>query len=67
MALHIARTSAPLISVGGIGDEKRHWKLPSWFRKTPPTAKRDSDGMNEASTFHFKHSMRGGGQEARDG
>lgn len=56
----IARTSVEFISIGGIGHEKIHRKLPLELRRTPPIADRSIDRLWEASIFHFRMEEGGG-------
>lgn len=60
IARWIARTSALLISMNGIGEEKRHIKFPEWFLSTPPIAEHDSSSFTDASTFHLIKFVTGG-------
>ena len=60
MAQWMAKTSAELISIGGIGHENRHMKEPTLFRRTPPMALRLHLGSYEASTFHLSSWCWGG-------
>lgn len=53
-ALWIVKTSAWLISIWGIGIEKRHMNFLSFPQSTPPIADFWDKGFNDASTFHFK-------------
>lgn len=60
IALWMARTSAQLISMNGMGEENKHLKIPWWFRSTPPMAEQKVFLLTEASTFHFTQLMLGG-------
>ena len=54
-----------LISMFGIGDENKQMNLPRESQRTPPIAALSREGLMEASTFHFKHSVGGGTIEMR--
>lgn len=60
IARRIANISAELISILGIGLEKRAMKRWSAPLKTPPTAAWLKRLSNDASTFHLTHPMGGG-------
>ena len=62
IALWIASTSAWLISISGIGVEKRHKNFPNWSRRTPPMADFASFAFRDASTFHLREEKLGGDQ-----
>lgn len=50
----IAKISARLISIGGMGEENKHLKWPSSSLRTPPMADFCHFGWKVASTFHFR-------------
>lgn len=58
----IAKISALLISIGGIGEEKRQMKAPLLSRSTPLMAALKRVLLAEASTFHLR-TFEGGGDQ----
>lgn len=66
-ALWIAKTSAMLISIWGIGDENIHRNFPSESPRTPPIDVLIRIGCNEASTFHLMQWDGGGTHKEADG
>lgn len=62
MARYMARISAQLISMGGIGEENIHLNFPSLLRRIPPMVDPDWDAITDASTIHFRWLIGGGSQ-----
>lgn len=56
----MARISAQLISMNGIGDENIHMNMPRWFRRTPPIAEVELRRQTDASIFHLTLHISGG-------
>lgn len=65
IARTIAKISAELISIFGIGLESRAMNTPDSDRRTPPAAAWDRLGSYDASTFHFRMFFGGGDQMIR--
>lgn len=60
MARWIAKISARLISIVGMGEENKHLKWPSLSLRTPPIADFCHCGWKDASTFHLRAQGEGG-------
>lgn len=63
IARYMASISAQFISIGGIGLDNMHLKLPRWSRRTSPIADDSLAVFTDASTFHFCWFLDGGSQD----